>query len=70
MGIHRWPPNPRPKSNLINFTEKDVMKYLDGCIDHWRNIKETGNNYEKEIAVYYVDAFQTVRTSLFGETKS
>jgi hypothetical protein len=43
----------------------DVKIYLDECIDHWRSQADAGNPEAK----FYVDAFQSIRTSLLGELK-
>lgn len=55
----------------VEFTEEKVREYLDDCIRHWRKIGDNGvpgmPKFNKNIAVYYVDAFQSVRISLFGE---
>ncbi|KKL22086.1 hypothetical protein LCGC14_2438930 [marine sediment metagenome] len=51
----------------IDFTEDAVMKYLDDCIDYWRDKRDKGIN--PTIAIHYIDIYQSVRTSLFGETK-
>jgi hypothetical protein len=48
----------------IPFTEKDVKEYLDKVITFWR--KEHYINHVPH-ANYYIDAFQSVRVSLFGE---
>ena len=50
----------RPGGDVIPFTREDVKTYLDRCIRRWRSDS-------RECAMYYVDAFQSVRTSLFGE---
>jgi hypothetical protein len=53
-------------NETIPFVEKDVKEYLDRAITRWR----TFPGYElasKEMASHYVDAFQSVRMSLFGE---
>lgn len=52
------------KMERIGFTEKEVKKYLDGCIRYWRKWRDKGGS---KTASYYIDAFQSVRTSLFGE---
>lgn len=49
-------------AKTIPFEEEAVKGYLDECILFWR--KRVGNVEE---AKYYVDAFQSVRVSLFGE---
>lgn len=46
----------------IDFVEKDVKHYLDACIRVWRTKRENGD----KIAIYYIDAYQSVRVSLFG----
>jgi hypothetical protein len=46
--------------DTIEFTKEDIKEYLDNCIVYWRNAKE-------DYSIYYVDAFQSVRFSLFGE---
>ena len=51
----------------IPFTENSVKNYLDECIDFWRKNRNDGLQTEK--AKYYIDCFQSVRSSLFGETK-
>lgn len=44
----------------------DITTYLDECIMKWREaLKEGGEN--SELAPYYVDAYQSVRSSLAGE---
>jgi hypothetical protein len=48
---------------MIRFEKKDVKEYLDRCIIHWRKKRDEGD----AIAEYYVDAFQSIRMSLFGE---
>ncbi len=70
--------------STIKFTKKDVKKYLDQCIEHWRNdkriLKERIKNQDMDdgfwaldknmdMATFYIDAYQSVRMSLFGELK-
>jgi hypothetical protein len=51
-------------SDTVNFTQKEVKKYLDDMIKYWRNKRDNENcNYAK----YYIDAFQSVKMSIFGE---
>lgn len=52
---------------VVPFTKEDVMLYLDLAIMRWRLRRD---NDGSEIAEYYIDAYQSVRTSLFGETLS
>jgi hypothetical protein len=47
--------------DTIPFESKHVKAYLDKAIMFWR---ESPN----EFRVYYIDAFQSVRKTLFGET--
>ena len=73
---------PQNTNELINFNEKEVKEYLDKCIIFWRNKKyraRTKNNNKSSFkslesieelkASCYIDAFQSVRISLFGELK-
>lgn len=57
------------ETGTVPFTEKDIKAYLDECIVFWR--KKRANPLIKEqsrirMAEHYVDAFQSVRVSLFG----
>ncbi len=45
-------------------TRRAIKKYLDSAIVDWRAMRESGNS----MAIYYVDAFQSVRMSIFGDT--
>lgn len=53
-------------SETIPFKKGEVKKYLDKCIRNWRKEHNEGNR----IALFYVDAFQSVRVSIFGEILS
>ncbi len=46
----------------VSFTQEAVKHYLDACIRVWRARRKTGD----KIGVYYIDAYQSVRISLFG----
>lgn len=52
----------------IEFDKISVKKYLDNAIESWRNTRDDmSNSKEKRLmAIYYIDAFQSVRTSFFG----
>ena len=59
---------------MDTITEKDVKGYLDKCIIHWRKERDKHKNAEHRtsgelelMAADYIDAFQSLRTSLFGE---
>lgn len=56
----------------LPFGEDEIKHYLNRCIRLWRDKRQTALiNGDKEAvtqAVHYVDAFQSVRTSIFGET--
>jgi len=54
-------------SKRIPFRKKRVKAYLDGCIRLWRKIRDNSEMEKQVRAIHYVDAFQSVRTSLFGE---
>ncbi len=45
---------------------EEIKQYLDKAIDSWRKKRD---NEKNEIAKYYIDAFQSVRISIFGEGK-
>jgi hypothetical protein len=48
------------KPELVPLTKEAIQAYLDKAIITWRDSKE-------EHAKFYIDAFQSVRTSLLGE---
>lgn len=52
------------KSDLVEFTPEEVKNHLDKMIRYWRKARDEGL---VSISHYYIDAFQSVRTSLFGE---
>ncbi len=51
-------------ANTVPFEKSEVKNYLRRCVLHWR-VKDAEGD---EIAKYYIDAFQSVSMSLFGET--
>jgi len=59
----------KKKPETVEFTQEAVKGYLDMCIHTWRRKRQdaTSDDDEKQMAIYYVDAFQSVRVSLFGE---
>jgi len=71
----------RRKNSLIPFEEKAVKEYLDNAIRCWRKRTSANNTRAKTLAYVdvseleeedfmarcYVDAFQSVRMTLFGE---
>lgn len=50
-------------SETVDFEEEAVKEYLDECIAHSRQLED------KTKRLYYTDAYQSVRVSLFGEVK-
>ena len=48
-------------AQTVPLEREAVREYLDSCIHYWRDDPSPH-------AQYYIDAFQSVRTSLFGET--
>lgn len=52
--------------DTVEFTEEAVKEYLDRNIRHWRSQRDSIS--EAQMALYYIDAYQSVRISLFGET--
>lgn len=52
-----------------NLTPNEIKSYLDGAIVEWRKTRDNASEPAQEtIAVHYIDAFQSVRMTLFGET--
>lgn len=55
-------------TKTLRFKEEDVKEYLDSCIKYWRKRKEEALIHsEALVASCYIDAFQSVRVSLFEE---
>lgn len=59
------------KNGTVKFTKKDVKEYLNNCINYWRKRRDNEAKWTEEhyIAKSYVDAFQSIKISLFGELK-
>lgn len=57
------------KEEVVKFTKVDVLDYLDTTIMFWRKKRDAGDEDDEmaEYYKYYIDAYQSVRTSLFGE---
>lgn len=51
------------KTKITDFEKDAVKDYLDTNIRYWRAERE----YSIDPAKYYIDAYQSVRMSLFGE---
>jgi len=53
----------------IELTEKSIKEYLDKAIRLWRQRREEAakDSEDELVARCYIDAFQSVRTSLFNE---
>jgi len=47
-------------TRTLPFEEDAVRQYLDERIRHWRK-------QSPEFAFYYIDAYQSIRETLFGE---
>ena len=41
-----------------------IKKYIDQCIRFWRNTEDI---HKSKVAIYYIDAYQSVRLAVFGE---
>ena len=52
----------------VKFTKDSIKEYLDSCISHWRARRDSMDK-NSSIATYYIDAYQSVRMSIFGELK-
>ncbi len=63
----------KQSTDKIPFTEWNIKTYLDNCIDFWREKKIKAVAVSDKLSTIqaesYIDAFQSVRTSIFGETK-
>jgi len=62
-------------TDTVSFNEESVMAYLDRVITVWRRRKEDASGDDGDLAmenmaICYIDAFQSVRVSLFGELLS
>ena len=58
---------PHTDANTVPFTESAVQEYLDHAIHEWRKVRDTvGAGGNTDLAAAYIDAFQSVRSSLFG----
>lgn len=56
---------------VIKINNEELKQYLDGSIKYWRvKRKEAKDQDSLLIATCYIDAFQSVRTSVFGELLS
>ncbi len=57
--------------DTVKLKEKDIKAYLENCIKHWRSRKteaELRNDANFLLmCACYIDAFQSVRISLFGD---
>ncbi len=51
-------------------TRQEIKDYLDEAIVTWRDHRDSGTGDEAEMAPFYIDAFQSVRMSIFGEILS
>ena len=47
-------------------TRKEICKYLDDAIAYWRQVNEDEKHESHEYAVFYLDAFISVKNSIFG----
>ena len=56
-------------NDTIDFTPAAVKQYLAAAVQKWRTLRdaaETPGDDAWLMATYYVDAFQSVHTTLFG----
>jgi len=52
----------------IPFTRESVRDYLDNAITRWRKVREGDGDTSSQVAAYYIDAYQSIRASLFRWT--
>jgi len=57
-------------ANKVPFKEEFVRSYLEHAIVRWRSVRDQAeeSSIRKLRAVHYIDAYQSVYASLFGET--
>lgn len=54
-------------------TKKEIKDYLDNCIRFWRKEREKNvpnaheMTYDSSLCNHYIDAFQSIRMSIFDE---
>ena len=53
------------KTKRVPFTRSAIRKYLDDCIDFWHRQDEEG----WEPSEFYIDVYESVRMSIFGNLK-
>jgi hypothetical protein len=58
--------DPPPEPKTVELTPEGIRQYLDDAITRWR--ANRSHPVLGDQAVYYIDAFQSMRVSLFGET--
>jgi hypothetical protein len=46
----------------------NIKGYLDECISYWRNVRNNPDHKDYVYSFSYIDAFQSMRLSIFGET--
>jgi len=61
-------------NDVVPFNKEAVRTYLDDAIKFWRSARDRKGAMTKDqvdlksMSPYYIDAYQSVRISLFGET--
>lgn len=64
-----------PDKKVLVFSHVNIRNYLDRCIRYWRKKKDEAlgngpaatNDHDVHTATCYVDAYQSVRNSIYGE---
>lgn len=59
-------PDVTKQTSRVPFTEDAIKEYLDEAIKRYREIRDA-KGADSIMMPYYIDAYQSVRTSLFGE---
>ena len=55
------------KGSLVPLTQEGLTEYLDACVRSWRQRRDSAESAaERDMAAYYVDAFQSMRISVLG----
>ena len=53
-------------NDTIEFTPEAVKQYLVAAVQKWRCLRDDPEYGDWPMASHYIDAFQSMRTTLFG----
>lgn len=59
--------NKKPTNLVVGQDINAIKDYLTLAVNNWREIKSNGKDSKmRRVAIYYIDAFQSVHYSIFG----